>query len=429
MSSLATSSALTRRLARAISSVRTRPAADSIFGTSSTPGGAAASRRCTSSGVATLDIISTSGRSMPARSSTPPVSSGLMRTPAMAPLLRQRAKAAPESARARGRRAGGVKSSSSRMMTWAPERAAASCADSSAPGTKSQLRRASGTRAAPARPARGARRATARGGRPDPAASRAPHAASCSARRAARRCTRPSRPSAPALPAASPAASRPRRAPRASVAGAAARRWSCSCSPESACRCTAFCRGHRRICTSAPARAAPRAAGLQAARSSAAPQRLRQLATAGVAYSVIHENSLPFVVVAANRNAARQNCLFAPQAGAALLLHLASFARFRLGTFALEEPPFELSLLHGEVLVARFYFAGKRRARPGLDRLAARRRPVAVARRARRVDALVHLRLRRQSEGEQGGRESELHSWCCGFTRSILLSSLLSALI
>src|SRR5437763_329847 len=60
MSSLATSSALTRRLARAISSVRTRPAADSIFVTSSTPGGAAASRRCTSSGVATLHILSPS---------------------------------------------------------------------------------------------------------------------------------------------------------------------------------------------------------------------------------------------------------------------------------------------------------------------------------------------------------------------------------
>src|SRR4051812_10638497 len=204
MSSLATRSALTRLLARPISIVRTSPAADSMFGTSSTPGGAAASRRCTCSGVSTLDIISTSGRAMPARSSRPSPSSGLTRTAASAPALRQRVKAAPDRLRARLRSAGGVKSSSSSTMTSAPERAAASCAAGSAPGTKSQVRLTdsrAGCRAARRRERRDPRECrracsrsrTGRGSRP------------CPARR--RTCTSAPAPAAPGRPAPRPRAS------------------------------------------------------------------------------------------------------------------------------------------------------------------------------------------------------------------------------
>src|SRR5690606_31588226 len=75
------------------------------------------------------------------RSARPSPSSGFTRTAAAAPASRQSPKAFAAAERARGRSAGGVKSSSSRMMTSAPERAAARCAASSAPGTKSQLRR------------------------------------------------------------------------------------------------------------------------------------------------------------------------------------------------------------------------------------------------------------------------------------------------
>src|SRR5213075_2382531 len=72
--------------------------------------------------------------------------------------------------------------------------------------------------------------------------------------------------------------------------------------------------------------------------------------------------------------------------------------------------------------------AGDGRARANVDGLAAGAGLVAVVDLALLVDALVHLRLRRQRQHDQrGGRE--LHSWCCGFTRSILLSSLFSALI
>src|SRR5687767_14810255 len=114
-----------------------------MFGTRSIAPPVSASRAFTCSGESTLDIMMKSGRpaSTPTRSSRPPLSSGLMRTPARAPLARQSSSTSAACARAFGRNGGGVKSSSSRITASAPERPAARCAASSAPATKSQDRR------------------------------------------------------------------------------------------------------------------------------------------------------------------------------------------------------------------------------------------------------------------------------------------------
>src|SRR5258707_7889036 len=142
MSSLATSIAMTRLLALAIAQAFSRPAAVSMFGTRSTPPPVACSSARAWSGATTFGIRTMSGRPCitAARSSRPQDSSGLTRTAATAPAFRQESNKSAARILAFGRKSGGVKSSSSWMITSAPDRAAAACATGSAPGTNSQLR-------------------------------------------------------------------------------------------------------------------------------------------------------------------------------------------------------------------------------------------------------------------------------------------------
>ena len=163
MSSDATRQALTRGEAVAISSVRTRPAALSIFGISSVepisqprrrscpPTASPRARTCW--GVSHFGKAMTSApASMAAAKSRGPsaVSRGLMRTAARRPAAFQAASTPERASRASGRRSGAVKSSNSAIRASAPEAMLASRLSRASPaGTNSQHRHRLLARACP----------------------------------------------------------------------------------------------------------------------------------------------------------------------------------------------------------------------------------------------------------------------------------------